>query len=278
MYKKITYLTYLDGHLTPLGEGEVLHQVGVLVHGEDAERHGLEWHREELDDVLLALLGEFSLVLLLAQTTTTLQDGVDVLTLLGVASQRKVQEGHLQIQQVLELNLTRIVEDLVDVLLEHLVDVHLLVEGLHVVVEREISQPVHQVDEDVLHVDVVLQLRRAHLEQLLQGVEVVLIGEGLDDAIHEVTLRDGILGAHHQLHQLGEDFVLVAVEGDTLQVAEAGHVLPDHHLQVETFPLSLALLFGALHADPQLVHFGKVADDDLDGIIDVASTTLILTA
>jgi hypothetical protein len=79
------YLADLDGHLSTFGERQMAHQVRVLVHGEDRKTHGIEWHGEELDDVLLALLREFGVRLLLAQPAAALQDGVDILAVLGVA-------------------------------------------------------------------------------------------------------------------------------------------------------------------------------------------------
>lgn len=93
----LEYLVQIDHGLADLGgdlalfrERQVLHQVRVLVHREDREAHGLKGHREELDDVFLAIVVEVRLVLSSAETAAGLEDLVNVVTVLGVASKREV--------------------------------------------------------------------------------------------------------------------------------------------------------------------------------------------
>ena len=45
----------------------------------------------------------------------------------------------------------------------------------------------------------------ADLEKDVERLEVELVREDLDDALHEVLLRDGVVALDHLLHHTGED-------------------------------------------------------------------------
>lgn len=74
-------------------------------------------------------------------------------------------------------------------------------------------------------------------------------------------------------------FVLVYI--DALQLAEPDQVGP--HQDPQLLPLLLPLLSIPavalmLHPHPQLVHFGKVEEDKVDGVVDVAGHFLRASA
>ena len=50
-----------------------------------------------------------------------------------------------------------------------------------------------------MHLDPRLQLWEG-AQQGIQGAQVELVGEALDDALHQVLLRDVVLAGHHLLH------------------------------------------------------------------------------
>ena len=109
------------GHLSFSLELEVLDEVGVFVHGEDDVGHGLERVGEEFADVELAVIVDRGLVAG-AVGRGVAQDLVDVLVLAGVALQRELKEGCVEVEGALQLAGLRSLDQLLDVGREEFID------------------------------------------------------------------------------------------------------------------------------------------------------------
>mmetsp|Transcript_36906 Transcript_36906/g.83210 ORF Transcript_36906/g.83210 Transcript_36906/m.83210 type:complete len:268 (+) Transcript_36906:1411-2214(+) len=134
------------------------------------------------------------------------------------------------------------------------------------------GQAVHQSYKDGLDVDPRLQLR-AGRQELLQGPQVELVREDLDDDFHEVLLGDLILAAHYLLQDAREDLGLVHLSIDPLEVRQSHEVGPDEDAEVEPLPLPpLSVAHGPLmlHAHPEFVHLSEVVHQEVDAVAHVA--------
>lgn len=79
-------LTNLNGYLPSFCEGEMPHEIGILIHGENGETHGFEWHGKELDYIFLAFFSEVVFILFFAEPATGLEYGVDVFGIVWIAA------------------------------------------------------------------------------------------------------------------------------------------------------------------------------------------------
>mmetsp|Transcript_47733 Transcript_47733/g.110644 ORF Transcript_47733/g.110644 Transcript_47733/m.110644 type:complete len:266 (-) Transcript_47733:215-1012(-) len=109
----------------------------------------------------------------------------------------------------------------------------------------------------------------AMLEEERERRHVVLDGEDLRDAVHQVLLRDGVLAVDHLLEDGGQHRLGVNLERHPLERREADEVGADKDAQLRALALApLALPHGplVLHAHPQLVHLAEVGEDERDGV------------
>ena len=92
----------------------------------------------------------------------------------------------------------------------------------------------------------------------------------LNDALHEVFLRNGITTLDHLLQHTGEYFSLVHAGIDGLKLGETDKVRPHKNSKLQPFLFSPLLLPGValvLHSNPQLVHLGKVVKNECNGVL-----------
>ena len=154
----------LFGDFSAFFEAEVLEEGWVLFHGEDEIAEGVEWVDEELADVNLAVFVDRGLVLGTV-VRGILQDFIDILVLGGVAFERELQKGAVQIKRVLDFTRVRILDQFLDIQLEQPVNVTAILNIFHVqiIVSQVTRKPVHQCDEDCLHVDLLFALFRTRV-------------------------------------------------------------------------------------------------------------------
>lgn len=174
----------LFGDFSAFFEAEVLEEGGVLFHGEDEIAEGVEWVDEELADINLAVFVDRGLVLGTV-VRGILQDFIDILVFGGVAFERELQKGAVQIKRVLDFARVRILDQFLDIQLEQPVNVTAILNIFHVqiIVSQVTRKPVHQCDEDCLHVDLLFALFRTCVQQFRQCVDVELFWETLDHAV-----------------------------------------------------------------------------------------------
>ncbi|KAG7147093.1 hypothetical protein HYQ46_004095 [Verticillium longisporum] len=116
-------------------------------------------------------------------------------------------------------------------------------------------------------------------KELVEGVEVELVGKDLGDDLEEVLLRQDIAALHNLLEQGRQDARLVRLEVDEL--AQAHNVAADEQLQLLALPrplLPLARVALVLEAHPQLVHLDKVGEDKVDRVGEVAFGAVAVAA
>lgn len=108
---------------------------------------------------------------------------------------------------------------------------------------------------------------------------MVFIREHLDDAVHQVLLRHRVFADHNDFQDLGKDHTSIVVVGEPLEVTQANNVLAHSYSQLTALNLSVLLILGGggqvLHAYPKSVHFAKVLEDEVNGIANIASLSLI---
>ena len=141
-----------------------------------------------------------------------------------------------------------------------------------------------------------------------------VVGEYLDDTVHQVKLGDRIFAVDHLFQHLGQDSFSVPFLGDAVQVRKPDEVRANQQLQLLALLLPLLFLLDftlGLHADPKsvptvssiaitvskenskrerererarmenreetltgkkyYVHFAKILQDKLDGVVGVAT-------
>ena len=237
----------LEGNDSSLGKRKVFHELGELVHLEDRDGKGFQKEGEELDDVLKRVFIKVAGGLLLAKSAAGLEDLVDVFDVTRVALNTELEESNLDIQQFCELDGSTLdLNDAVNVILEHCEEVKVGSQSSSFFfffwvrrVGSKICETVHQSDEDGLDVNVVLHNEGAGLEELFEGVDVVDIGESLDDTIHEVLLGDLVILGGDDLNELVQDELLVYGLSTSFQLGKSDQVLTDGDLKIVSFLFSL---------------------------------------
>ena len=140
----------------------------------------------------------------------------------------------------------------------------------------EHGQAVHHAFEDGSHADLFFQLR-ARLQERVERGEVELVREDLDDAIHEVRLRNSVLAVDHLLEDAGQHRLLVEAHVHALELADPNKVGPDQDAQVLALLLALLLPRAAslaLHAHPEPVRLRKVLQHEVQRVVDGSPPTL----
>lgn len=133
------------------------------------------------------------------------------------------------------------------------------------------GQSVDKRNDDLL--DVHTRVKLCHLRQeRRERVQVELIGEHLNDNLHEVLLRDHVLTAHDLLEHGGQNDALVHVDVDALELRQADEICTDKNSQVPSLGFTL-LAFSrvalVLQPDPELVHLDEVGQDETDRVLQV---------
>lgn len=106
-----------------------------------------------------------------------------------------------------------------------------------------------------------------------------LIWEGLDDALHQVLLGHGILALDDDFKDAGQHLLMVDLKSDTIEAAETDDVLTNRDSELIAFDLTDFTVFVSrevLESDPESVHLRHVLEDELNGIVKVATCTLVL--
>lgn len=204
---------------------------------------------------------------------------VDVVHLAGVALQREVGERGLQTQRLDERHVRALLDERRDAVVEQLergdLRRHVLPRGGEVV-----GQAIHHQLEDGAHVDLLLQ-RRARLQEDLQRAQVEVVGEDLDDALHQIRLRDRVLAGEDLLDDLGQDAILVLGQVEALQLRQTHQIRAHQDAQIHALLLTaLAILCRTLmlQANPETVRLGEVLQQERDGVVDVAADALVRRA
>jgi hypothetical protein len=136
------------------------------------------------------------------------------------------------------------------------------------VARRVLGEAVDQRRDDGAHLDARLQLR-ARLEHGVERGELKLVREHLNDALHQILLRNDVAAADDLLEQAMQHNVGVQVDVDAVELAEAREVLADEQAQVLALGLALRTLRGGavvLETHPELVHLGEVLQHKLDRV------------
>ena len=144
----------------------------------------------------------------------------------------------------------------------------------------ELGEFLHEGDEDVLNVHVDVEVR-CRVKELLQRLQMKLVREGLDDALHQVLLRQCVLAHNYDFKDARQHDLLVDVVGDALETGQPNDILSDGNTQF--IPLDFSLLSvlvrrEVLQAHPEAVHLTHILEDELDGVVDVTTFALILIA
>ena len=119
-----------------------------------------------------------------------------------------------------------------------------------------VSQSLHQVLDNHFGVHLGFNLNRNQFKKLLDGGQMVLIREYLDQTIDQVLLRNSILGGLDQLEDAREHLIDVDLKVHTVQLRETRKIFADCDPQVDAFLLTAGFFLAALHAHPKVVHFG----------------------
>ena len=112
---------------------------------------------------------------------------------------------------------------------------------------------IHQPYQDGLHVDLLRQLG-AGVQERFQGCQVEVVWKYLDDAVHQVKLRNGIFAVDDLFKHLGQYVFRVPFLGDAVQVGKPNEVRANQQLQLLALLLPLLFLLDfslRLHADPK---------------------------
>ena len=100
----------------------------------------------------------------------------------------------------------------------------------------------------------------------------------MDDALHEILLGDGVTAGHNLFEDAGKDDLLVGLHVDVVELREADEVGAHQDPELEPLLLLPALLPGVtlvLHANPQLVHLGKVQQDEVDRVVNLKRVSML---
>jgi hypothetical protein len=110
---------------------------------------------------------------------------------------------------------------------------------------------------------------------------VVLIREGLDHALHEVLLCQRVLAYDDDVQDPRQDDLLVDVVSNAFEAAQTNDVFANGDAKFIPLNFSLLAVFmggQVLEAHPESVHFRHVLEDEFDGVVNVATFSLILVA
>ena len=105
------------------------------------------------------------------------------------------------------------------------------------------------------------------------SIALVLSHTYLNNTLHEVLLSDGVSTLYHLFQHVGQHLSLVHPGVNGVKLGETDKVCPDEDPQLESLflsPLPLPRVALVLHADPKLVHLGKVVKDERDGVFNGA--------
>ena len=80
---------------------------------------------------------------------------------------------------------------------------------------REFTQLVHQTNKDILNINIHVQVRR-RVQQLLQRLQVILIRERLNHALHKILLGHSVLADDNNVENSWEDDGTVDVVCDSV--------------------------------------------------------------
>lgn len=208
---------------------------------------------------------------------------VDVVDLVGINFLREVHQRDLQRDGVLERHIRADLHDVSDLNAEHVEQLHFHRDHRGVPFDLLVTlmvrgESIDQRDDDGLDVHAGLELR-ARLQERIQRLQMELVGEHLDDALHEIFLRDGVAAADDLLEDARQDDLLVDLEVHRLQLGQTDKVGADEDLQLLALLLAARLLAGmslVLHPHPQLVHLREVREDEVDGVVNVAALVDVL--
>jgi hypothetical protein len=92
----------------------------------------------------------------------------------------------------------------------------------------------------------------------------------LNHNLHQVLLRNHIPTVHDLLQHTRQNRPLVHLQVDALELAQPDEVRSDEDTQVaalEFATLAVAGETGVLEADPELVHFDEVGQDETDRVV-----------
>jgi len=98
------------------------------------------------------------------------------------------------------------------------------------------------------------------VNESLERGDVVLVRERLDDAQTHVLLDQRVLADVDDVCQAREQFVLLLIQVDAVDVGQPGEVVTDDSLQVAAVVLICRVV---LHADPQSVHLLQIREDEV---------------
>lgn len=215
----------------------------------------------------------------------TVKDLVHVGDVRRVSLDAEVHEGDFKLEQFADLNLgALLLDNLVSVLFEKTEDVELPAKVAHdglvlvVALRCELRQLLHQRDEDVFDVNVDIEVRGG-VKELLQRLQMILIGEGLDNTLHKVLLGEGIFADDDDVEDARQHNLLVDVVCDAFETAQSDDILTNGDTELVPFNLSLLSVFvrgKMLKTHPEAVHLRHVLKNELDGVVDVAASPLIL--
>ena len=107
---------------------------------------------------------------------------------------------------------------------------------------------------------------------------MILIGEHLNDTVHQILLSHCIFANDYDLQQLRKHYTFVQVESESIKMAKSYDVLSNSHSELISFNLShLQTFLGAemLKSHPQSVHLAHVLKDEVDCVIDIPAFSLI---
>merc|ERR1712142_92617 len=272
--------------------GLVFQDVGYDVNGHDfpglvievAKQSGVMFQSQDSQDVVVGVDGDLHESQHLLANRRSVGDRFDaqlakylvgrvehfvhVVHLVRVTLEREINERHLKRDDIFRRHVLAGLNDLGHLFREDGEEFDLGRNAEAAFPRGELRQPVDQRDDDVFHVYVLMQVA-AGVQEHVQRAQVELVREHLNDAFHQVLLRDRVSTVDDLFENARQYVLLVDLSIDGIQFRETDEIGADEKPKFPTLLLStvaIARMPLMLHAHPQLVHLGEVGQDELDGI------------
>merc|ERR1711963_34626 len=137
---------------------------------------------------------------------------------------RQVDERHLQRDNILCGHFLFSSDDVGDLLRKNIKKLNLLWNPTTLIFTGgKESQTVDQRNDNIFHVDHRMKLATCG-KKIIQGCQVHFVRKDLNDALHEVLLRDGISAGDHLLQNARQHGLLVHVNVDVVQLRQTDQI------------------------------------------------------
>ena len=110
---------------------------------------------------------------------------------------------------------------------------------------------------------------------------MILIWECLDDTLHQVLLSKSVFANDNDIKDSRKNDLSIDVKGNSFEATQSDDVLTNSDSQLVSLNLSLLAIFVAwqvLQTHPETIHLTHVLEDELNGVVDIASLSFVLIA